>query len=176
MAVDDILFEPLTPLTPVHPVVHLNDVIRLPESLSVQVRGSGPKNLYLDLASEVIDHAVAEMPSLTDVRPANAFKPRGVLDLAQVVDRFYEGTEEIWVSRPKHMPATQQRFTGRFGYIRACKLPTNQNKLGYITWYWVNTDEGHLPAIDMGLMVYHPQDKWWRVFSNKSDAADYYTS
>jgi hypothetical protein len=33
-----------------------------------------------------------------------------------------------------------------------------------------------LPAIDLGLLLYNPKDRWCRVFMNKSDAANYYKS
>lgn len=173
MNANDLLFEPLTN-------THSNSksslsVLRTPGAIWAEVQAREPKKTYTDLATEIIDHAVSEMPSLTDVRRQIA-RPQGVIDLISVVGRFHDGSEEVWISRPGHMKPESHRFTGRFGYMRACMMPQKMGKLGYITWFWVDTDNGHLPAIDLGLLVYHPGNKWWRVFTNKADATDYFNS
>lgn len=175
MSIDDLLFEPLgTGLAQKGPIA-APSIIRTPGAIWAEVHIREPKKIYTDLATEIIDHAVAEMPSLVDVRKQVA-KPHGAIDLAGIVSRFYDGAGAVWISRPSHMKPEEHHFTGRFGYMRACKMPQKHGKLGYITWFWMDTDNGHLPAIDLGLLVYHPGDKWWRVFTNKSDAENYFNS
>ena len=68
------------------------------------------------------------------------------------------------------------KFSGRFGFIRACKMPTLETNLITITWYSFDTDQGQLPAIDLGLLLYNPKDRWCRVFPNNVDAQTYYKS
>jgi hypothetical protein len=174
MTPDDLLFEPVGSII-LKPVGNTG-ITRHPGSVWAEVQIKEPKKTYTDLATEIIDHAITEMPSLSDVRTQKTNRPRGVMDLVGIVNRFYDGSEEVWISRPSHMKPEPHRFTGRFGYMRACKMPQKMSKLGYITWFWVDTDTGHLPAIDLGLLVYHPGNKWWRVFTNKTDAQDYFDS
>lgn len=178
MSADDLLFEPVGNIAKSGSAskTKQNDgIIRVPDAVWAEVQIRLPKKTYTDLAIEIMDHAVAEMPSLTDVRRQIA-RPRGVMDLASIVSRFYDGSEEVWISRPQHMKPESHRFTGRFGYMRACKMPQKMGALGYITWYYLDTDSGHLPAIDLGLLVYHPGNKWWRVFTNRTDAQEYFQS
>jgi hypothetical protein len=178
MSVDDIIFEPLGK-TQSGPSVSVSEraagIIRYPGAVLAEVQYRSSRRVYTDLANEIHDFAVTDMPSLTDIRK-EAPRVHGAIDLTGLVGRFHDGNEELWVSRPKHMQPGRHRFTGRFGYAKVCKMPVNMSNLGYITWYWIDTDDGQLPAVDLGLLVYHPSHKWWRVFTNKSDAQEYYNS
>ena len=179
MSVDDILFEPLDK-TPVGPTTSVPEraagIIRYPGALMVEIQPRSARHIYTDIATEINDFAVTDMPSLADVRKPPTPKPRGAIDLTGMVGRFHDGNEDVWISRPKHMQPSEHRFTGRFGYAKACQMPHNMGKLGYITWYWLDTDNGQLPVVDLGLLVYHPANKWWRVFTNKIDAQEYFNS
>lgn len=184
MSVDDTLFGPLTTqpfiTTTASPHAPIggsgSGIIRYKDSLLVDINiRSRTKQTYLDLATEIMDYAVTDMPKLTDVR-GQLQPPQGALNLIDVVGRYYDNFNEIWVSCPNHMTASRFLLTGRFGYVKASRLPTSSSGISIITWYSIDTDYGQLAAIDMGLLLYKPSDRWYRVFTNEADADKYYIS
>ena len=178
MTADDILFEPIT-TSSTSPSQGLpagvgGGIIRYPGVVSGQIDTRLPKTLYTDLATEFIDFAVTDLPLLVDIRSPNIIHWRGQKNLVDIVERFYDGFDDMWISRPNHMTATLHKFTGRFGLTKACKMPQDNGPLTVMTWYWIGTDNGQLPALDLGLLVVHPVDKWYRCFTNQADAMNYY--
>ena len=174
MTPTDILFEPIKNIKST-PSPNVQYIRQTKNTLCVEIEKQIAQQIFSDLAMEVMDHATAGSPELLDVR-LPIIKPHGVVNLKEIVERFYHGIADMWISRPHHMSATQHKFTGVFGYTKACRMPQQHQPLGVLTWYWVDTDDGQLPAVDLGLLVVHPRHKWYRVFTNQTDATSYYQS
>lgn len=176
MNADDILFDPIHKPAVKPPIE--SGITRRAEAISVEIRATIPRSVYMDAAHEVMDSVVKHhsLPNvLVDVRTAT-FQPRGALDLLGLVTRFHDGNEEIWVSCPQHMPPDLIRFQGRFGFKKSCKMPKKHGSFGFVYWSWVDTNAGELPGIDLGIIMVPIGDRWYRVFASKSDARDYYQS
>jgi hypothetical protein len=175
MSATDILFDPIIKPTPITPDA---GIVRTAEALSVEIRHYCPRSGYMRAAGEVMDAVVVgqrHIPDLIDVRQETQI-PRGVLHLTGLVSRFFDGSEEIWVACPKHMPPDRMRFRGRFGFMKISQLPMNHGSFENHYWSWVETNAGFLHAIDLGLIMIPAGKRWYRVFTNKSEANSYYTS
>jgi hypothetical protein len=176
MSANDILFDPIVKSTPVSDgetgIIRRSDEIRV-EELKLHRR----RALYTDVTHEIMNRVVRVhgAPSLIDVRTV-VCGPQGSLDLTGIVNRYYDGDGEMWVSRPRHMPADLIRFTGRFGVKKTVMLPVEHGSFTYVHWAWVDTNAGEIPILDLGLILVPTNEKWYRVFPSKGDAVDYYQS
>jgi len=127
----------------------------------------------MDVMNKVVaEHSVS---NLIDVRQAKNV-PQGALDLSAIVNRYYDGDEELWVACPSHMPPDLIRFLGRFGYQKIVQMPTRHGSFEFVYWSFLDTNAGILPGIDLGVILVPLGDRWYRVFTNKSDARAYYVS
>src|SRR5678815_3679932 len=93
----DILFEPLTNIpAPVPLAQGINGgdgIMRYPGAVSAYIDTRFLMKLYTDLATEIIDHAVAELPLLQHTRRAPGMQQH--LDLINIVERFYHGVDDM---------------------------------------------------------------------------------
>jgi hypothetical protein len=153
-------------------------IIRQPDSMTVEILNNEQRSNFTNAAYDIMDtialaHSIVGL--MVDVR-FEPKKPQGALNLATITDRFYDGNEELWVSRPGHMPPDLIRFKGRFGYRKFIMFPVNHGNFECVHWAWLDTNAGEVPGIDVGVVIVSLTEKQYRLFSNKSDATAYYQS
>lgn len=179
MTADDLLFEPFNtvPTTGTSTPVTGNGIVSIPGyHLRVEVNRGYPKKVYLDAAKEVMDFAVIHHPNMSDVRNCKYPLPPGSMNLIDIVDRFYDGDDELWVGRPQAMPPQQFHFQGRFGHFKFWRMPQQFIPSQTVIWFWLDTGAGQLAAIDLGLLCMHPSLKMYHAFRSQGDATNYFRS
>jgi hypothetical protein len=179
---NDALFEPFD--APKFTSSHQpsNGILKRSGTTAVEIMTANPKSLYTDIAAEVMDYACTCFPQMSDVRNAStayAKIPIGALNLIQLVDRFYNGDRTFWVAAHPHTQPHEYEFVGRFGHFKVCRFP-QQVATGTIPqfvadWFWLDTTEMQMSAVELGLICVHPKMQFVHMFDNQTNAQRYFT-
>jgi hypothetical protein len=177
---DDSLFEPLS--GPIRPTIFASGIMKRADATAIEIIPANPKQLYIDAANEVIDYAVKCYPQMHDVRipsvTINFRLPTGALRLDTLVDRFHSGSREFWVSAPGLTAPRQFEFAGRFGHFKVWRFAQQvlMTRTAQIVadWFWIDSTEGQLSAIELGIILKLPALQSHHVFGNKTEAQAYY--
>jgi hypothetical protein len=184
---DDALFEPFSgPIKKVATGIIASGIMKRPDATAIDIITANPKSLYTDAAVEVMDHAAKLHPQMFDIRlpvmhqPIGFKFPGGAFRLDTLVERFHDGNAEFWVACPGLTPPKQFQFAGRFGHFKVWRftqqLVSTQVAQFVAEWFWVDSTEGQLSAVELGVLVIHPKLRLHHVFGNRNDAQSYYTT
>jgi hypothetical protein len=187
-SVDDLLFEPITgpstsPINSTGSSIIATGIMKRPDATAIEIITANPKQIYLDAASEVMDHATACHPHMFDRRNPSTISqvPAAAMRLDDLVYRFHDGEKLFWITCPTLTPPRQCEFAGRFGHLKvqrlAQQLPYKTQVAAFIAdWFWLDTTEGQMSAVEIGLLVTQPNRLMHFAFLNKHEAQKYYTT
>jgi hypothetical protein len=187
-AADDALFEPFSGPVIKTAGILSSGITKTTNTTTIEINRANPVKIYMDAADDMTDVATRCHPQMFDVRKTTAVanlhngvaQRLGAWHLSTLVATFHVGQPHFWVSCPHLTQPKRFEFTGKFGHYKvwrfAQKIQTTQIAQFVAEWFWLETTEGQLSAIELGILLMHPTIPLHHLFSNEAEARTYYNS